>query len=242
LSPHLDDLALSLLLDGEEVPDGAHVEACVVCSARLDSLRRAAKAVGSAPPSPPPGALEQAVIAALATPAFGPRSRSRRIAASARTRIAASAAAAVIVAVGVAAAISVGSSGSRGSVTQRGALPTLAAPAGSIGSFASQGALASALRARLSAQSFSLQGAGALPPAAGAAGAIAGAAGAAGAPGATATAPATPTCSVGSASTFHAPLVFAGRDAEVYVITSGHQRQAVVLSVPGCQVLTRFAF
>lgn len=67
--PHLDDERLSLLVDGADVDDRAHVEgqaACPTCARRLAALRAARDAVASAPVTPLSAAvLDRIVRAAL---------------------------------------------------------------------------------------------------------------------------------------------------------------------------------
>lgn len=64
---HLDDEALSAVLDGEARPDeAAHAEACATCSVRLAELRDAALLVGAPVPPPDPARREAAIATALA--------------------------------------------------------------------------------------------------------------------------------------------------------------------------------
>lgn len=64
---HLDDEALSAVLDGEATQEeAAHAERCDACSARLDAFRAAAAAIGAPLPAPSEEAREAAIAAALA--------------------------------------------------------------------------------------------------------------------------------------------------------------------------------
>jgi hypothetical protein len=72
-SHHLDDEQLSAHLDGEgrdaagaDDEAVAHLRSCPSCQARSSALRRVAAVVGEAVPSPPSGAEDEAVQAALA--------------------------------------------------------------------------------------------------------------------------------------------------------------------------------
>lgn len=63
---HLDDEALSAVLDGEaEVDETAHADACDVCRARLAALGDASTLVGTPAPPPDPARREAAIAAAL---------------------------------------------------------------------------------------------------------------------------------------------------------------------------------
>lgn len=66
---HLDDEAISAVLDGEATADEvAHVDACATCAARLGELRDAALIVRT-PVDPPSDAERDAAIAAALAPA-----------------------------------------------------------------------------------------------------------------------------------------------------------------------------
>lgn len=63
---HLDDEAISAVLDGEATPEeAAHADACASCSVRLTELRDASLLVGAPVPPPDPGRRDAAVAAAL---------------------------------------------------------------------------------------------------------------------------------------------------------------------------------
>src|SRR5687767_4281273 len=63
---HLDDEALSAVLDGEaDVAESAHADACEVCRARLGQLRDASVLVGTPVPAPDPARRDAAIAAAL---------------------------------------------------------------------------------------------------------------------------------------------------------------------------------
>ena len=69
-APHLDDERLSAHLDGSQFDDtdpaaGDHLASCAECRARLEAFRSVAELVG-APVTPPAGAVDAAVAAALA--------------------------------------------------------------------------------------------------------------------------------------------------------------------------------
>ena len=110
---HLPDETLSALVDHEVVPgvDVAHVDECVTCRTRLDSLRRVATAVAEPVALPAAHVREAAVASALVetTGAAGAvrrlttarRARAKAAAGSARRVNAASAVAALLVALGV---------------------------------------------------------------------------------------------------------------------------------------------
>lgn len=66
MADHLNDDALSAILDGDEVPGADHTATCASCRGRLDALSAAAAAVGAPPAPPDPGRREAAVAAALA--------------------------------------------------------------------------------------------------------------------------------------------------------------------------------
>lgn len=67
MTPHLDDEALSALLDGEAAAaEETHVEACPVCTGRLAQLRAVALAVGVAPEPVTDARRDTAIAAALA--------------------------------------------------------------------------------------------------------------------------------------------------------------------------------
>lgn len=63
---HLDDEALSAVLDGEaDAEESAHADACEACRARLGQLRDASVLVGTPVPAPDPARREAAIAAAL---------------------------------------------------------------------------------------------------------------------------------------------------------------------------------
>jgi hypothetical protein len=75
---HLDDEALSAVLDGVGTADEArHVEGCGSCSARLEALRAVAAAVAAPVPAPEPERLDAAVAAALSAQNVVPLSVAR---------------------------------------------------------------------------------------------------------------------------------------------------------------------
>ena len=77
-STHLDDEALSAVLDGVGTDDDArHVEGCGSCSARLEAVRAVAAAVAAPVPSPGPERLDAAVAAALSAQNVVPLSVAR---------------------------------------------------------------------------------------------------------------------------------------------------------------------
>jgi len=81
-SAHLDDEAVSAVLDGAATEDEArHVEACATCGARLAALRSVAAAVATAVPPVERARLDAAVAAALSAQNVVPISvaRSRRL-------------------------------------------------------------------------------------------------------------------------------------------------------------------
>lgn len=65
MSEHLDDQALSAILDGEE-PPSAHLHGCDDCRARSDQLQAAARLIGIAVPPTDPRRREAAIVVALA--------------------------------------------------------------------------------------------------------------------------------------------------------------------------------
>ena len=75
---HLDDEALSAVLDGEGTDDEArHVAGCGSCSTRLETMRAVAAAVAAPVPSPEPERLDAAVAAALSAQNVVPLSVAR---------------------------------------------------------------------------------------------------------------------------------------------------------------------
>lgn len=63
---HLDDEALSAVLDGEAAPEeAAHAEVCATCGVRLSDLRDASLLVGAPVPPPDPARREATIAAAL---------------------------------------------------------------------------------------------------------------------------------------------------------------------------------
>ena len=65
---HLDDEALSAVLDGEAAAEeSAHVDECETCRTRLGALRDASVLVGTPVPPPDPARREAAIAAALET-------------------------------------------------------------------------------------------------------------------------------------------------------------------------------
>ena len=106
---HLDDEAISAVLDGEATADeAAHVDGCAACAARLGQLRDAALVVRT-PVAPPTDAERDAAIAAALAPASGTVTQLRR-----RTmpRWLPAVAAALVVLAGVGVALGVRGSGS----------------------------------------------------------------------------------------------------------------------------------
>ncbi|HUF33652.1 MAG TPA: hypothetical protein VMN58_10655 [Acidimicrobiales bacterium] len=74
--PHLDDEALSALIDGEAMPQtGDHAGACDACEGRLEALRHAARAVADPPPAPDDETRERAIAAAIAAAPAEPARR-----------------------------------------------------------------------------------------------------------------------------------------------------------------------
>ena len=77
---HLDDEALSAVLDGEATADeSAHADACAECGARLEALRQASLLVRTPVDPPTDEARDRAIAAALAAHNVVPLADRRRV-------------------------------------------------------------------------------------------------------------------------------------------------------------------
>lgn len=135
---HLDDLSLSAILDGEDVPS-THLANCAPCRARFQEFETVARLVGGSV-TPPADAVRDAAIASALAAHRPQRARSR-------LRAAAFATAALVLAIAALIPVLVSrDDGSDRAATSRASAPTSKMAAGTSGS-ATDSAAAIAIRA-----------------------------------------------------------------------------------------------
>jgi anti-sigma-K factor RskA len=101
--------AVNALADAERIEFEAHLATCAACRDEVDSLRAAASMLGESVPTPPPAAVRDAVLAAIAQirplPPVVPTKPSSRETAGGRRWYAALVAAAAVIALGAGAVV-----------------------------------------------------------------------------------------------------------------------------------------